>query len=137
MMLLVRKERCPQKAVTGAEGLFAGGNEGLDIIPIAIDLGTHVYNSLTKEGYVSSGANLPQMPKLDDPAVKGWLDLIPVALDIGSQIYKILSKSAGPSTTKSVGAITETTMPSAATKGTTKEIVPSFSDEVLKAVGGK
>jgi hypothetical protein len=108
----------------------------LDIIPIAIDLRTHVYNSLTKEGYVASGANLPQMPKLDDPAAKGWLDLIPVALDIGSQIYEILSKSAGPSITKSVGAITETTMPSAATKGTTKEIVPSFSDEVLKAVGG-
>jgi metacaspase-1 len=101
----------------------------LDLVPIAIDLGTDCFNFLMEKGFVSSSANLPQAPQLDDAEAKGWLDLIPVALSTGQQILDALTKEAGqlPTMTKGVGA----GAPSA-----TKEVVRSFSQQILNQSGG-
>lgn len=96
----------------------------LDLVPIAIDIGSQVYHALTKEGYVATGA-VPQAPQLNDPAAKGWLDLIPVALDIGSQVFNALTKAGSP-----MPAMTKA---GTATPLATKEVVGSFSHQVLKA----
>lgn len=135
MMLLVRKERCPRKAVTGAEGLFAGGNEGLARHNSNRHRSWDSRLQLADEGRLcrfwrksasNAQAGRPSGEGLARPhssSTRYWIT--------------DLRNTVKASITKSVGAIIETTMPSAATKGTTKEIVPSFSDEVLKAVGGK
>jgi hypothetical protein len=100
----------------------------LDLVPVAIDLGTSIFNALSKDGYVSPSANLPTAPQLKDPAAKGWLDLIPIALTTGQQILQALTKGLG--------------QPSAAAKAMSmpptvaKQVVDSFSDQLLKASGG-
>ena len=102
----------------------------LDLVPIAIDLGTDCWNFLMEKGFVSSSANLPQAPQLDDAGAKGGLDLIPVALSTGQQILDALTKEAGqlPTMTKGVGG---------AAPSATKEVVRSFSQQILNQSGGR